>query len=326
MGIAPSFCLIAPECLIKPMNLLRTLHVLKITAAIGMAFALVLVMTFVVPVGSGWAVEGRAGAAIDVPPVIQIPAGPFIAGSDRAEREAAYRLDEAAYGHTVTRRDRWYEDEPVRTRRHAGAYAITRTTITNRQYAAFVAATGHPAPDIDAQTWAGYGLIHPYARTRRHVWIGGHPPEGRVDHPVVLVSYDDARAYAAWLTHITGQRWHLPSEDQWEKAARGPMGARFPWGDMFDPGRLNSHDAGPFDTLPVGHFPTGASPFGLLDAAGQVFEWTRTPAGREGFIVKGGSWDDKGCGICRPAARHGRPQGLKHILVGFRLVREDTDG
>jgi len=57
----------------------------------------------------------------------------------------------------------------------------------------------------------------------------------------------------------------------------------------------------------------------MLDAAGQVFEWTATSVGRGRFIVKGGSWDDKGCGICRPAARHSRPAGLKHILIGFRL-------
>jgi formylglycine-generating enzyme required for sulfatase activity len=78
--------------------------------------------------------------------------------------------------------------------------------------------------------------------------------------------------------------------------------------------------------MPVGSFPAGASPYGLLDAAGQVFEWTATPpdpgGGRNRFLVKGGSWDDRGCGVCRPAAGHGRPAGLKHILIGFRLVVE----
>jgi formylglycine-generating enzyme required for sulfatase activity len=61
----------------------------------------------------------------------------------------------------------------------------------------------------------------------------------------------------------------------------------------------------------------------MLDAAGQVFEWTATPAGRGRFVVKGGSWDDKGCGVCRPAARHGRPEGIRHILIGFRLVHDE---
>jgi formylglycine-generating enzyme required for sulfatase activity len=74
--------------------------------------------------------------------------------------------------------------------------------------------------------------------------------------------------------------------------------------------------------MPVGRFPLGASPFGVLDAAGQVFEWTADAAGERRYVVKGGSWDDKGCGICRPAARHSRPAAIKHILIGFRLVVE----
>ena len=97
-------------------------------------------------------------------------------------------------------------------------------------------------------------------------------------------------------------------------------GTHFPWGDKFDPARLNNHDSGPFDTLAVGQFPVGASPFGLLDAAGQVFEWANSPGNPGRFLVKGGSWDDKGCGVCRPAARHARPEAIKHILIGFRLV------
>jgi len=282
---------------------------------------------FEIALAVGLALSGCAGAATsgDTPPpeTVAVPAGPFLIGSDRAEREAAYRLDEAAYGHRRTRAQGWYENEPERQPATTGAYAITRTPITNAQYAVFVAATGHPAPDVDPATWAGYGLIHPYARTRRHAWTDGRPPPGREDHPVVLVSQDDARAYAAWLSARTGALWRLPSEAEWEKAARGVDGRRFPWGDDFDPTRLNSADLGPFDTTPVGSYPTGRSPFGVRDAAGQVYEWTATPAGAGRFVVKGGSWDDKGCGVCRPAARHGRPQDLKHILIGFRLMRED---
>ena len=132
----------------------------------------------------------------EVPETVAVPAGPFIQGSDRAEREAAYRLDERAYGHAVTRKNRWYESEPVRRTATLPAFAITRTQITNAQYAAFIRATGHPAPDVDATTWAGYRLIHPFRRTRRHAWTRGAPPKGRENHPVVLVSHADARAYA----------------------------------------------------------------------------------------------------------------------------------
>ena len=259
---------------------------------------------------------------IPVPETVAVPAGVFIAGSDRAEREMAYRLDEAAYGHARTRKWKWYENEPDRQELRTGAFRITRTAITNAQDAAFVSATGHRAPDVDPDTWAGYRLIHPYERTRRHAWRDGMPPDGRANHPVVLVSHGDAKAYAAWLSSQTGQVWRLPKEAEWEKAARGGDGRRYPWGDEWDPALANSHDAGPFDTLPVGGFAEGASPFGLLDAAGQVFEWTATTAGRGRHIVKGGSWDDSGCGVCRPAARHSRPDFLKHILVGFRLVLE----
>ncbi len=276
-----------------------------------------------------WGASALAGGDAGrpaTPAVIAIPAGSFIAGSDAAEREAAYRLDEAAYGHGRTREWGWYDDERPRGPVALPDFFITRTPITNAQYAAFVAATGHPAPDVDPATWKSYRLIHPYERTRKFAWTGGRPPPGREDHPVVLVSHADARAYAAWLSRRTGRHWRLPGELEWEKAARGTDGRRFPWGDAFDPRRLNSHDLGPFETTEVGRFGAGDSPFGLADAAGQVFEWTATAGGNGGgkarYLVKGGSWDDKGCGICRPAARHTRPATLKHILIGFRLVRE----
>ena len=113
-----------------------------------------------------------------------------------------------------------------------------------------------------------------------------------------MVSFQDATAYAAWLSRKTGQKWRLPAELEWEKAARGADGRRFPWGDTFDAKLTNSHDAGPFDTLLVEQCPKGASPYGLLDAAGQVFEWTEAVPGKKRAIVKGGSWDDRGCRVC----------------------------
>ncbi len=260
---------------------------------------------------------------VSIPETVTIPAGAFIAGSDRSEREYAYRLDEAAYGHSRTREWKWYESEFPRQRKLLPAFEITRSLITNRQYADFVWATGHRAPEVDRETWKGYGLIHPYPRTRRHAWTDGSPPADRGNHPVVLVSHGDAQAYARWLSSETGARYRLPTEWELEKAMRGTDGRRYPWGDKFDATLLNSHDAGPFDTIPVGRFPKGNSLFGLTDASGQVFEWTATEGKKGRYMVKGGSWDDSGCGICRPAARHARPAGLKHILIGIRLVREE---
>ncbi|MGF1608834.1 MAG: SUMF1/EgtB/PvdO family nonheme iron enzyme, partial [Kiloniellales bacterium] len=179
------------------------------------------------------ALPARLAAAdvpIVVPELVSIPAGPFIVGSDLAERELAYQLDEAAYGHSRTRRAQWYENEDPAETIVTPAFEITRTPITNRQYAAFVAETGYPSPDVEWAVWQSYGLVHPFGRTRRHAWSDGRPPAGRADHPVVLVSQDDAAAYADWLSGKTGRRWSLPSEIEWEKAARGLDGRSFPWG------------------------------------------------------------------------------------------------
>ena len=273
---------------------------------------------------TGCGVAGAGNPGLPVPDTVAIAAGPFIAGSSAAEREAAYVLDERAYGHTVTRDNQWYGRERSPTTHDLPTFEITRTPITNAQYAVFLSETGHRAPDVGQREWASYRLVHPFERTRRHAWRNGAPPDGRDDHPVVLVSHGDAEAYARWLSDRTGRTWRLPTELEWEKAARGVDGRRFPWGEEWSPDRLNSADRGPFDTLPVAAFPAGASPFGLLDAGGQVFEWTSSPGNPGRFLVKGGSWDDRGCGVCRPAARHARPEELKHILIGFRLVREPS--
>ena len=258
---------------------------------------------------------------ISTPELIDVPAGSFVMGSDAAEREMAYQLDEAAYGHSVTRDRGWYDHEPQK-QIELDRFSISKNLVTNADYAAFLKDTGHAPPTVTREEWDGYGLIHPFERAVPYIWQTTDPPGGKNDHPVVMVSYEDARAYAAWLSAKTGHTWRLPSEAEWEKAARGTEGTYFPWGNEYDASLLNSHDTGPFATVPVGSFPGGASPFGMLDAAGQVFEWTSTPAGDGRHIVKGGSWDDSGCGVCRPAARHSRPDTIKHILVGFRLIRD----
>lgn len=259
----------------------------------------------------------------DLTPVVSVPAGTFIMGSESAERETAYQLDERAYGHSVTRQRGWYDDEPRRTVT-LDAFEIQETPVTNREYAVFLAETGHPPPSVTREVWDSYGLIHPFERAQPYIWTNPAAPPQRLNHPVVMVSHGDAVSYANWLSAKTGRVWRLPSEAEWEKAARGSDGRLFPWGNSYDPARLNSHDAGPFATMPVGSFPTGVSPYGMLDAAGQVFEWTATPSSPGRHIVKGGSWDDRGCGVCRPAARHSRPDNIKHILIGLRLVREPT--
>jgi len=252
---------------------------------------------------------------------VTIPAGEAIIGSDKKEREYAYSLDEAAYGHSITRERGWYDTEFKRQSIHINKLIITKHLITNDQYAEFLQSTGHPPPTVSQKEWQSYGLIHHYSVAKPYIWHSNTPPQQRENHPVVMVNQSDIQAYTKWLSKKTGQIWRLPTEHEWEKAVRGTDGRYFPWGNTYDSSQLNSHDQGPFATLPVDHFANN-SPYGLLDGAGQVFEWTSTSAKKGRHIVKGGSWDDKGCGICRAAARHSRPDGIKHIIIGFRLVRE----
>ncbi len=252
--------------------------------------------------------------------MVTIPAGPFTMGSTPAEREYGYRLDETLHGSTTARQYRWFASETRRTLT-LHAYRIDRNLVTNADYQRFVASTGHRVPSVTAPLWQSYGLIHEYATVRKFLWSEARPAAGRERHPVVLISHRDAVAYCTWRGQQEGRPLRLPTEAEWEKAARGPDGRYFPWGNTFEAHRLNSYDQGPFNTVPVGQYPQGQSPYGLWDMAGQVFEWTSTPQTTTPpkFIVKGGSWDDLP-GVTRSAARHGRPADLKHILVGFRCA------
>ena len=129
---------------------------------------------------------------------------------------------------------------------HLPIFALARTPVTNAQYKAFVDAAGHPVPNN---------------------WLGGRIPAGKEDHPVVRVTWEDAQAFCGWA----GCR--LPTEQEWEKGARGTDGRVYPWGDRWELGRCNSKEAGINDTTPVGLYPSGASPYGLLDMAGNVRQW-----------------------------------------------------
>ncbi len=158
---------------------------------------------------------------------------------------------------------------------------------------------------------------------------------GRIDHPATYVSLSDAVAYANWLTGLTGELWELPTEAEWEKAARGANGHIYPWGDTFDERRCNVRESGIFATTSVGRYPSGASPYGVEDMAGNVCEWTRSrylpyPYRREteqkdfgspdDRVVRGGSWDDDAVRVRSAFRDHMWPGELSDHL-GFRLVR-----
>jgi len=250
---------------------------------------------------------------------IDIPAGAFLMGSTPAQVDQGYRISAAGYGHDRVRQAGWFDDEVPQKELTLPAYRIMKTMVTQAEYALFVKQAAYAAPSVDEQTWLSYRLIHPYADTAPYQWHDGSPPTGKEKHPVVLVSFYDAVAYARWLSKQTGRSLRLPTEAEWEKAMRGTDGRLFPWSNVYDADRLNNADNRKLATMPVDAFPAGASPYGVLDGAGEVFEWTATPRGRGNMTVKGGSWDDHG-GICRVAAHHERPVEQKHILIGFRLV------
>jgi formylglycine-generating enzyme required for sulfatase activity len=156
------------------------------------------------------------------------------------------------------------DENPVRTVRVA-PFFIDIYPITNAEYARFVGATSHRPPKG---------------------WANGKPPAGRETHPVVWLSWFDAAAYADWA----GKR--LPTEDEWEYAARGADGREFPWGTALEADRCNYRASAVGSTTPVGSFPKGASAFGCHDMAGNVWEWTASwyDAAEERRVLRGGCW------------------------------------
>jgi formylglycine-generating enzyme required for sulfatase activity len=159
----------------------------------------------------------------------------------------------------------------------------------------------------------------------------------RPDHPVVCVSWQDALAYVRWLGQVTGQPWRLPTEAEWEKAARGTDGRIYPWGNQWDETRANTTDGGAKTTTPIGAYAErgDASPYGVHDQAGNVWEWCSSlyqsypytaHDGRENLdstgnrVLRGGSWGSGPWGARAAYRLAYGPDSLSN-LVGVRLVR-----
>ena len=196
-------------------------------------------------------------------------------------------------------------DEAPRHRVPVAAFRIGRTHVTNAEFAVFVSATGRPAPSH---------------------WPGGAPSADQASHPVTYVSWEDARAFCAWAGGF------LPTEAQWERAARGDDDRTWPWGDEAPTVERATFAAA--WTSAVGLHPDGASPFGALDLAGNAWEWTTSAYreypydvndGREDEmspgprVVRGGAYSH-GPGEIRCSYRHGMLPGAVDHYVGFRLA------
>ena len=153
--------------------------------------------------------------------------------------------------------------------------------------------------------------------------------------PVVGICWYEARAYCAWLSAQSGQFWRLPNEAEWEAAARGVVGRRYAWGDDFDPTFCNTFESHVHGTTPVGVFPGGDTPGGVLDLCGNVWEWTSSayhpyPYAPDALdedpdvaaarrVLRGGSWYDNRDGA-RCACRDHYDPGVRYGDVGLRLV------
>ena len=212
-----------------------------------------------------------------------------------------------------------YDELPVHNV-YLDAFWIDRYEVTNRLYKVFIDETGHRAPYVNTE-WA-----------RPYNWKGDAYPPGKADFPVVLVSWEDAAAYAKWA----GKR--LPTEAEWEKAARGGLvKKKYPWGDQ-----IIRHNANYFSSItrknqmkPVGTFPPNS--FGIYDTAGNVWEWCadwydqayykkspeKNPQGPENGTYRsyrGGAWINREEQLrCSERARNA-PVHQSHI-IGFRCAK-----
>ena len=237
--------------------------------------------------------------------LVRVPAGEFLMGS-------------------VMARDKNAEEHELPPHRvYVPGFHIGQYPVTNFQYQTFVKATGHRMP--------------------RHLEQGTIPGL-KVLHPVVHVSWEDAVAFCDWLRRETQQPFHLPTEAEWEKAARGTGGRIYPWGgEPPDEDRCN-FNKNIKDTTTIGRYsPQGDSPYGCADMAGNVWEWCQSRYepypyqagdGREnleagsGRVLRGGAWYSEPAGV-RCAFRAGferPPRGYRHYGNGFRVcvaVRQD---
>lgn len=197
-----------------------------------------------------------------VPPVSLVPAGPFVMGSDPQHDPDAWPLELPQHWVVLA------------------TYEIAIYPVTVAEYACAVRAGVVPAPP------GGMG----------EAWGTWEAQLQTPDHPAVMMAWRDALAYARWLSKRTGDRWRLPTEAEWEKAARGTDARIYPWGDAFDARRANTDEAGLRHLTPVHAYPQGASPYGVIDLIGNALErcssaWRSYPYdpsdGREDMVAEG---------------------------------------
>jgi sulfatase modifying factor 1 len=239
--------------------------------------------------------------------MVLVPAGEFTMGSSEEQVKKAGEQ----YGGAFV-----YEGEQPLRQVQVDDLFIDIHPVTNKQFKEFLDATGYrPQGNRYQKMWF-----------LRH-WADGTYPPGKAEHPVTYITWHNAQAYAKWK----GKR--LPTEAEFEKAARGTDGRLWPWGDEFDFGKSNVRVWGKekfADTTPVNGYPAGKSPYGCLDMAGNVFEWTsdldpeQLKKGNKVAVLKGGSWKSFDSYARCAFRQHAEASGFgPHI--GFRCAISPTD-
>jgi len=276
-------------------------------------------------------IKGEDGADM-----VLVPAGAFWMGS--AAEDIQVRVDECQ--RTVKPENRakcgeWFADEGPQRQVFLDAFYIDRYEVTNARFEKFVAANAYRTT-AEAEGW-GWVLqqkngASQWERLKGATWRtpGGPGTAAAATHPVVQVSWYDAEAYCRWASK------RLPTEAEWEKAARGVDGRRYPWGEDWNPSRANG-DMGVKTTRPVGGYPAGASPYDVHDLTGNVFEWVadwydasfyrkgqdRNPAGAssgEQRVLRGGGWHSRPIAL-RVASRGSGMPDFRYNYTGFRCAK-----
>jgi formylglycine-generating enzyme required for sulfatase activity len=253
--------------------------------------------------------------------MVLVPAGEFLMGTNNeqlADLKRRYGWDHE-----------WMRRETPQRRVHVKDFYIDKYLVTNAEWERFVDATDYVTEaEIEGWgwVWGEEGLQQVEGADWRHPKGPGSTIEDQMDYPVVTVSWNDAAAYTDWA----GKR--LPTEAEWEKAARGTQGWVWPWGNEWDKRKANTVEAGPYALTPVGSYPAGASPYGCLDMAGNVWEWMTDwmkpypgsdyvdkDSGEKYKVLRGGSWNGYG-DVTRSAFRVRFDPSNRGIDIGFRCV------